>query len=349
VEKYSNELEDLKIQLNETQESIVKSKEEHLTVSVEIGKIQKENEQLSFQLNELKTKLDEKRNVLRSKSDEMMDRINLITHTENELTNYVNALDERNNSISKLNNKILDLTSNVDKTVEFIKELNVELENTSSKLKEVEETYTQKQEDKEKLEKHLDILKTKKLEQEGNIKAANDKITFLQELVDNLEGFSKGTKILVENSTWSKKGMALLANVGHSTSKFRIAIEAALKNNLDNILLESVDDLMRGIELLKKNEIGKASFYLPGVKPDATKGIVRKLQNWKYNRHIKKILSEQGVLGFASEFVETDLKWHDYFKILLEGVVVVDNLDTAMSLVRNYSEFQYATLERHPR
>jgi chromosome segregation protein len=102
---------------------------------------------------------------------------------------------------------------------------------------------------------------------------------------------------------------------------------------------------MRGIELLKKNEIGKASFYLPGVKPDATKGIVRKLQNWKYNRHIKKILSEQGVLGFASEFVETDLKWHDYFKILLEGVVVVDNLDTAMSLVRNYSEFQYATLD----
>ena len=301
--------------------------------------------ELVFQLSELKTNVEEKRNVLRSKSDEMIDRLNQITNTENELSNYVNALDERKNSISKLNNKILNLTGNVAKTVEYLDELNVENENTSSRLKEVEETYTQKQEDKEKLEKHLDTLQTKKLEQEGNIKAANDKITFLQELVDNLEGFSKGTKTLVENSTWSEQGMALLANVGHSTSKFRIAIEAALKNNLDNILLESIDDLKRGIELLKKNEIGKASFYLPGVKPEETKGFVRKLQNWKHNKHVKKIISQQGVLGFASEFVETDLKWHHYFKILLEGVVVVDNLETAMSLVQKYSEFQYSTLD----
>jgi chromosome segregation protein len=345
IEKYSNELEDLKIQLFETQESIVNSKEDYSSVSKEIEKAQQQNELLASQITELRTKLNEKRNVLRSKSDEMMNRINLITNTENELTNYVNALDERNNSISKINNKIQDLSGKVAKTIEFIDELNVEQENTSSKLREVEETYTQKQDDKEKLEKQLDALKTKKLGQEANIKSANDKINFLQELVDNLEGFSKGTKTLVEDSTWSKKGMALLANVGHSTSKFRIAIEAALKNNLDNILLESIDDLMRGIELLKKNEFGKASFYLPGVKPEVTKGIVRRLQNWKYNRQVKKILSRQGVLGFASEFVETDLKWQYYFKILLEGVVVVDNLETAMSLVGNYSEFQYATLD----
>jgi chromosome segregation protein len=345
VEKYSNELEDLKVQLFETQESVVNSKEEHSTIYEDIERAQQENEALGNQITDLRTKLNEKRNVLRSKSDEMMDRVNLITNTENELTNYVNALDERYNSISKLNNKIQDLSSKVAKTVEFIDELNVEQENTSSKLRKAEETYTQKQEDKEQLEKQLDILKTKKLEQEANIKAANDKISFLQELVDNLEGFSKGTKTLVEDSTWSKKGMALLANVGHSTSKFRIAIEAALKNNLDNILLESIDDLMRGIELLKKNEIGKVSFYLPGIKPETTKGIVRKLQNWKYTRHVKKILSQKGVLGFASEFVETDLKWHHYFKILLEGVVVVDNLETAMSLVQDYSEFQYATLD----
>ncbi|UCH65317.1 MAG: chromosome segregation protein SMC [Ignavibacterium sp.] len=345
VEKYSNEFEDLKVQLFETQESVVNCKEEHSTISEDIEKAQQENGALGNQITDLRTKLNEKRNVLRSKSDEMMDRVNLITNTENELTNFVNALDERNNSITKLNNKIQDLSSKVAKTVEFIDELNVEQENTSSKLREAEETYTQKQEDKEQLEKQLDVLKTKKLEQEANIKAANDKIFFLQELVDNLEGFSKGTKTLVEDSTWSKKGMALLANVGHSTSKFRIAIEAALKNNLDNILLESIDDLMRGIELLKKNEIGKASFYLPGIKPETTKGIVRKLQNWKYTRHVKKVLSRKGVLGFASEFVETDLKWHHYFKILLEGVVVVDNLETAMSLVQDYSEFQYATLD----
>ena len=345
IEKYSSELEDLKVQLNKTQESLTRSKDEHLKITGNIEKSRQENEELSIHLTEKKSQLEDKRNVLKSKSDEMIDRINLITNTENELSNADNSLDERNNLISKLNQKILDLTNNVTKTVEYIAELNVEKENTSSRLKEIEETYTQKQEDKENLVKKLDVLKANKLEQEGNIKAANDKITFLQELVDNLDGFSKGTKTLVENSTWSKQGMALLAHVGHSTSKFRIAIESALKNNLDNILLESIDDLMRGIRLLKKDKIGKASFYLPGVKPELSKGFIKKLQNWNYKKQVNNIVNEQGVLGFASEFVEADIKWHHYFKILLEGVVVVDNLETAMTLVKKYSEFQYSTLD----
>ncbi|MCK7516359.1 MAG: hypothetical protein MZV64_00830 [Ignavibacteriales bacterium] len=51
--------------------------------------------------------------------------------------------------------------------------------------------------------------------------------------------------------------------MGDSDEKFRFAVEAALKNNLNNVLVESLEDLKRGIEYLNLNDIGKASFYFP--------------------------------------------------------------------------------------
>ncbi len=97
------------------------------------------------------------------------------------------------------------------------------------------------------MEAHLEDLKSNELELKGIINAVKDKIIFLQNLVENLEGFSKGTKTLIENSDWARNEAVLLANVGHSASEYRSAVEVALKNYLNNILIVSLDDIKNGI------------------------------------------------------------------------------------------------------
>jgi chromosome segregation protein len=345
IDKYTNELEDLKDQLNFTFETIEKSNEDTDLVSEEILKSRKRVDEFTIKLDEFKSQLDEKRDLQRSRSDSMLERSNVITNKENGLNNLVIALEEKNRVISKFNTKILELTNNVAKTVGYIEDLTTEKENISESLQKSEETYLQKQEEKERLEKHLDDLKTKELELKGIINGVKDKIVFLQNLVENLEGFSKGTKTLIENPDWSDNEKVLLANVGHSSSEYRIAIEAALKSNLNNILIESLDDLKSGIEYLKKNEIGKASFYLLGYNGQNRRGLINRLQNWKTKRNAGKILDEGGVLGFASNFVETDSKWLPYFINLLVGVVIVDDLETAIKLSKKYYEFKFTTLD----
>ncbi len=153
-----------------------------------------------------------------------------------------------------------------------------------------------------------------------------------------MKDFPKGTKTLIENSDWAISETVLLANVGHSASEYRFAVEAALKNNLNNILIDSLDDLKSGIEYLKKNEIGKASFYLLGYSEKNNIGLLNKLQNWKTKRNAKNIISEIGVLGFASDFVETDAKWQPYFANLLSNVVIINTLETAIDLSERYSD-----------
>jgi len=345
IEKHTHELEELKNQLSHTVETIKNGKEDLLAVTEDIENNEKGSDGLTSKLGEFKIALDEKRELLKSKSDKINERLKVITNKENEMNNLVKALDEKNNAITRLNNKILELTNNVAKTVGYIEELTADKENVSKELQKSEETYLQKQEEKEKLEAHLDELKTKELELKGVINGVKDKIIFLQNLVENLEGFSKGTKTLIENSDWAISETVLLANVGHSASEYRFAVEAALKNNLNNILIDSLEDLKNGIEYLKKNEIGKASFYLLGSAGKNNKGLLNKLQSWKTKRNAKNIISEIGVLGFASDFVETDAKWQPYFANLLGKVVIINTLENALELSRKYSDFKFATLD----
>jgi chromosome segregation protein len=345
IEKYTHEIEELKNQLSHTVETIKNGEEDLLAVTEEIERNGKRTDELTSKLGKFKIQLDGKRELLKSKSDEMNERLKVITNKENEMNNLVKALDEKNKAIANLSNKILELTNNVAKTVGYIEELTVEKENVSKKLHKSEETYLQKQEEKEKLEEHLNDLKTKELELKGIINGVKDKIIFLQNLVENLEGFSKGTKTLIENSDWAISETALLANVGHSASEYTFAVEAALKNNLNNILIDSLDDLKSGIEYLKKNEIGKASFYLLGSAEKNRRGLLHRLQDWKTKRNAQNLIAEIGVIGFASDFVESDTKWQPYFTNILSKVVIINTLENALELSESYPDFKFATLD----
>lgn len=345
VEKYYMESEELKTQLEQTFENIKKNREDYDNIIMEIDKSNVQVEELSGKLGEYRSLLDEKRELLRSKSLTLNEKLKKITNTENELSNLVKALNEKKSLISKLSNKILVLTNNVAKTVGYIEELSVEKENVSENLKRSEEVYLQKQEEKARLEKYHDELKSSELELKGLVNGIKDRINFLQNLVESLEGFSKGTKSLIENPDWNQSETALLANAGHSAKEYRVAVEAALKNNLNSILIQSLDDLKNGIELLKKNEIGKASFYMLGLNNQDNNGFIKRLQTWKRKRLEKKLLAEIGVLGFAHDFIESSSKWMPYFTNLLSNVVLVNNLETAIDLSGNYPGFRFATLE----
>ena len=100
------------------------------------------------------------------------------------------------------------------------------------------------------------------MRREAYLNGIKDRIHFIQTLIDNLEGVSKGAKALLENNNWNIGDKSLLAHIGNTSENYRIAVEASLKNNLNTILIESIDDLQKGIDFLKHNDIGKAAFYV---------------------------------------------------------------------------------------
>ncbi|QQS36391.1 MAG: chromosome segregation protein SMC [Ignavibacteriales bacterium] len=344
IERFRKEIEELKINLESSRLLINNSDSEMNSVRNKIGQAEKEKEELNLNVESLKVELDEKRSSLKNITEDQLEKFKEIANKSNDLSNIESTLQSRNNSIQKLNEKISSLTGNIAKTVGFIEDLSNEKSETEKRLAETELLYTRKQQEKEELEKALTPLKEKELEEKSLINALKEKISFVQNLIDNLEGISKGAKYLLENNGWSKSDKTLVAHAGNASDELRFAVEAALKNNLNNLLVESVEELRKGIQQLKRNKVGKASFLILDPDIQNKKNILQRLSDYFESRKAKKLSGETGFKAWAKDCIQTDVKWKPFFDSMLSGIAIVDTLETALNLHRSYPSFTITTL-----
>ncbi len=294
-------------------------------------------------VKENKEHLEEKREKLKAHSDLAVTKLKELSNQENLLSNTQHALNDKNEEITRLNNKILQLTNDVAKTVGFVENLTEERDSAAKKLEEAESNYTKKLIEKEELENGLNKLRESELELKALINGLEDKIIFVQNLVDNLEGVSKGTKFLFENNEWAKNEIALLANVGNTDEDYRLAVEAALRNNLNNILVFSLTDLKEGIKSLKENDLGRASFYLLNKDNADKKKFSEKIIEFFSNGRRKKIENSDGFVSWTSPLIKTDERWSRFFNKILRQSAVVNNLETAVQLSLKHPGFSFTT------
>ena len=345
IDRYKEELVELNARLQESGELIDESIK--LIADFESDIRNKENEKagISSRVGSVSGLIEEKRENLRMHAELQLDKFKELTGRENDLSNLEKNLDAKNQAINKLNQRIQSLTGNIAKTVGFIEELGDEKTELERKLAESEQVYSRKQKEKEDLEKELSSLKTKELEGRSYLNTLNEKINFIQTLIENLEGVSKGSKALLENDDWAKGDKNLLAHIGNTSDEYRFAVEASLRGDINNILVDSIDDLMNGIGYLRENEIGKAAFYVKDTGRDKKKSLIDKLRDFSLNRKRKQLAREAGFKNWTYELIQTDPKWESFFRNLLYYTVIVEDLDTAFKLSKKYSDFNFVTLQ----
>lgn len=345
ISRYTKEIEELELRLSNTNESIQSSNRSIEEITNQRTQKETERENLTQKLDECKQKLEAKRNQVKQHREVLLEKLKDVSGKQNEISNIDKELNDKNHSIGGLNERVLQLTNDVAKTVGYIESLKEERNTAARNLAEAESTYIQKQTEKEKLENQLNKLRAQELELKGYLNSLNDKIIFIQNILDNFEGISKGAKTLLENTDWARGEVALLANVGTTANKYRLAIEAALKNNLNNILLFTLHDLKSAVNNLKETNSGRASFFVDDTQIKNGDSFTGKLVNIFTQRKAKKIEKENGFIGWASGLIETENKWIAVFNKILKNVAVVKNLDDALKLSRTFSGFSFVTLD----
>lgn len=337
IEEFEKELENAKSIIKKNEISITELNKNLEEKQIEKQKIQ---EQIELSL----TELNEKKNNLKAQSEVLIEKYRKINTLENQLKNTEQLLSDKKSQISKLDNKIINITNTIAKTVGYIEQLSNERDETKQKIEEAETLYTQKQQEKTLLENQLAELKEKEVENRGIINSLKEKIDFIQNLIDNLEGISKGAKTLLADKSWSKNKSTILAHIGNTDDKYRFAIEAALKNLLNNLVVDTTEDLLSGINYLKENKIGKATFFIPNDSVKKKRGFLDFLQRFIYKKKAKKISKNQKFIGWAADFIEADDKWKPFFEEILNGYCIVEDIETAFELFKTYRDFSFATL-----
>ena len=256
-------------------------------------------------LNALSVKISDLR-VDMTTSNTSIDEINsrreiindLIKQNEEEKIRLQSDLCETKDLFDKTEDDILSLQNS-------LKGYELRLENRNAAIKELTEKSN---------ELHLDI------------EAKKRRVQILNELEKNMEGFSHAVK---EVMSFSEKGILRgiygpVSKLITVDQKYSVAIETALGNALQNIVVESEADAKRAINCLKSNNSGRATFLPVSV---------LKARELKENGFDDVF----GFVGIASDLVSVDKKFDSIIKYLLGGTVVTEDIDSAATLAKKYN------------
>ncbi len=335
--RMEEEIEELKQKIVGLEEETTqkKAKKENLFLNKE--KFQKELEEKQNQLEELTKKLSDKELEIEEKKQQIEKNTDLRYEYQeaisNQEVNFEN-LEKRQKIVSE---EINTLIQELDATRVNKQELMNGFLNISHKKEEAENNLSKKAEEKTNCMNKIKEFDDEITNISHELSMKDARLKFLIETEREKEGYNKSVKQLLkdcEKDSFLNKGMnGVLANLISVNKKYETAIEMCLGQTLQNIVTDTEEDAKKLIEYLRQNNLGRASF-LP----------ISAVKGKKVDRIIKN--SIEGVIGVASDLVKCDKKYEQIVLNLLGRTVIVEDMDTAISLAKlNSYSFRIVTIK----
>ena len=289
-------------------------------------------ENLNTQISELEAQLSsllaDSENISR-KIEEEVRRLNILSsESSDQRVMMVTA----NTSIEEISSRHSQLTALIEQNNSEKVTLEQEIKETNSLLEKLDETITSCNNSIKGYElrlntrrEKLDSLKSKSEELRLDIEGKKRRVQILEELENNMDGFSHAVKTVMSEAD---KGIIRgvhgpVSKIIKVEKKYTVAIETALGNNIQNIVVDSEADAKRAISFLKSNNGGRATFMpINSIKSRDFK------ENGFENIY--------GFVGIASDLVETDSKYSEIIRYLLGGTIVTEDIDSAVALAKKY-------------
>ncbi len=216
-------------------------------------------------------------------------------------------LDETLAQISEAEAQISDQSVDHESAVKSFQEVQAQKESLKSRVQEARES-------KSRLEKEHGELRETFLQRSSLLNS-------LTELRNKFEGYQEGVKALMAHNTNGNRIQGLrevLVDVLQTPEEFETAFEAVLGEKLQSVIVESYSDSVRAIDYLNTEHTGRGSFV--PMQPKKIPSLALNLNG------------DSGVLGIAENFVQCREEYRPILNHLLQGVVLVEDLETAFAL-----------------
>ncbi len=309
-----------------------------LTLNQKISETTKHQQELEQELDKARTELAELTQRLEEKKSEL-------TRLNQKTIELVHAIAEKQANQDKLKGRVENLIGRAahaeEENASYAEELArlaKEIEEGSAEDKqlrrafaEAEMTYYEAEKAKKELGARLDALQRDELDVQGEIQRRTARIDFLKGLIESREGFSESVRFLSIAERWKPSKRLTVADAIHADEKYAAAIESALGESVNLLIVESQDEADEAVALLKDAQKGKASFVCLDRVPRVETTYA--------------LPSEPGVLGWAIDSVRFDDAYAPLFRFLLDRVVIVEDAAAARRVASHHVGIRCVTLE----
>lgn len=250
---------------------------------------------------------------------------------ENELAKLETRMEFQKSNIDSFNEKFAEYDKEISSYEKKIDSLESELKSKIFDIENKKQDINNINDDIKKCELSLNDVKdniresfVKINEHNLMIKDLSAKVHILENLENDMQGFSKGIKSIIKNP--SLKGVHnVVANIITVKKGYEKAIEQLLSGRLENIVIDKAYQAKELISYLKKENLGRATFL-----PIDT--IKSSYMNY----------CDEGIK--AIDVVEYDSKYENIISNLLAKMIIVDDMDIGLKISQKYSNsFRIAT------
>lgn len=249
--------------------------------------------------------------------NELQNKFQLIVREKNEIERQLAIKDgqmrteygrEGKQNISWLEEKIHGLVFQYDSVSVQISELQTEFEKIAALVAEQRSVLEQVA-----AEKTQSQVKVSELEKQ----------IFFDQSEHNYRQFSGlfAVQSVLENKDRFGVVYGLVAELGEVEEKYRLALEVAAGSYLSALVVENEEVARLGIEFLRHNRLGVATF-LP----------LNKIKSRMADIESQQVLSMPGVIGLASEIVKYEEKFYNIFSFVFGQTIIVEDLVTAQKI-----------------
>ncbi|MCX5693001.1 MAG: chromosome segregation protein SMC [Candidatus Omnitrophica bacterium] len=168
----------------------------------------------------------------------------------------------------------------------------------------------------------IDLLAEESRKIQTLLASNKSKLEFLEEARLKYEGFSAGVKAILGSQSRITGIKDCLANLLTVRGGYEAAIEAAMSEYLQSIVVDNIESVDDAILYLKEHSCGKASFIYPGYFDSAD-----------IESENMADINDSRILGKAVDFVDTGDSYKNILRHVLKDVFIVNDLKDARALL----------------
>ncbi|MBQ8526007.1 MAG: chromosome segregation protein SMC [Clostridia bacterium] len=311
AEALKERIETCKNQKNELESAAEKLRADKENISKRIEDKSAELERLDTEINK---RLEEVENF-KSEIVDLLSEISSIKARSTSMDVLLKNFDERKES---LKTDLANKKSAGDDIAKRLEALKNSLEENSGKKKKALDDMEILKKDYFEVAGKLDTAKKQQNEFITKLNEKQSRKNILEDLEKGYEGYAKSVKSVLGARMPGVEGV--VSKLLEVRDEYITAIEIALGNMLQNIVVTDEEAAKKCIAYLKNNKIGRATFLpLTSVKGELVKN---------------PPVSDKGYVGIASELIGYDAKYDGIFKSLLGRTVIADNIDNATAMAK---------------
>ncbi len=296
------------------------------TDNLSLQRITAEEKEIGLELSNLQEILDERKTVFTASENEVTAsegeieelRKNLFLKAE-EISNIKNEMSQISVSIENISRKAEKNSDDISSLNEHLFSLNSTFDQTKNEYAKVETELADLKKGRDARVEDLQARRSKLSSDEESLYSAREGLAAMSSRLESLQEMDKTQMKSLDEGI---KTLCRVADIFETPKEYETALEAILGDKLSAAVVEDHQEVIKALGLIKEHNAKRSGFI--AVNPSG---------NFSSQSPLSDEMNNSGVIGEITKFTKVRETYGKIASALLNDVILVDNLNTAISLL----------------